>query len=117
PAVDSQRFQTESDAARLRLELQTARNRITIDARRLYQQARQAESAREVARLDLDVSRDQVSVLLAQMEEGRASLRQAEEARLAEDDKWLAFVEANYALETARLNLLAHTGELLAALR
>ena len=117
PAVDAQRFQAESDAARLRLELEAARNRITIDARRLYQQVKQAESAREVARLDLEVARDQVSVLLAQMEEGRASLRQVEEARLAEDDKWLAFIDGNYALETARLNLLAHTGDLLAALR
>ena len=117
PAVDAQRFQAESDAARLRLELQAARNRITIDARRLFQQVKQAESAREVARLDLDVARDQVSVLLAQMEEGRASLRQVEEARLAEDDKWLAFIDGNYALETARLNLLHHTGDLVAALR
>lgn len=117
PAVDAQRFQAESDAARLRLELQSARNRITIDTRRLYQQVRQAGSAREVARLDLEVSRDQVSVLLAQTEEGRASLRQVEEARLAEDDKWLAFLDANYTLETARLDLLAHTGDLLAALR
>ena len=37
-----------------------------------------------------------MSVLLAQMEEGRASLRQVEEARLAEDTKWLAFIESNY---------------------
>ena len=115
--MDAQRFQAESDAARLRLELEAARNRITIDARRLYQQVKQAESAREVARLDLDVARDQVSVLLAQMEEGRASLRQVEEARLAEDDKWLAFIDGNYALETARLKLLGHTGDLVAALR
>ncbi len=117
PAMDAQRFQAESDAARLRLELQNARNRITIDARRLYQQVKQAETARDVARLDMEFSRDQVSVLLAQMEEGRASLRQLEEARLAEDDKWLAFLDANYALETARLHLLARTGDLLAALR
>ena len=117
PAVDAQRFQAESDAARLRLELEAARNRITIDARRLYQQVKQAESAREVARLDLEVARDQVSVLLAQMEEGRASLNQVEHARLAEEDKWLDFIDGNYTLETARLNLLAHTGDLLAALR
>ena len=63
------------------------------------------------------MTRDQLSVLLAQMEEGRASLKQVEEARLAEDDKWLAFVESSYAVETARLNLLHQTGELLAALR
>ncbi len=117
PGVDAQRLQSESDAARLRLELQAARTRIAIDARHLYQQVKQAESAREVARLDLDVAREQVSVLLAQMQEGRAALRQVEEARLAEDDKWLAFIEGDYALEVARLNLLHETGDLLAAVR
>ncbi len=117
PAANAQVFQAESDVARLRLELESARNRIAINARHQYQQVKQAESAREVARLDLNVARDQVSLLLAQMEEGRAPLRQVEEARLAEDGKWLAFIDSNYALETARLNLLYQTGELLAALR
>ena len=116
-AADAMAAQAESESAKLRLELQAARNRIAMDARRLYQQAKNAESARDVARLDLEVTRDQLSVLLAQMEEGRASLKQVEEARLAEDDKWLAFVESSYAVETARLNLLHQTGELLAALR
>ena len=116
-AADAMAVQAESESAKLRLELQAARNRIAMDARRLYQQAKNAESAQDVARLDLEVTRDQLSVLLAQMEEGRASLKQVEEARLAEDDKWLAFVESSYAVETARLNLLHQTGELVAALR
>lgn len=117
PAIGAQRFQAESEAARLRLELRSTRDRVTVEARRLYQQVRQAESARDIARLELEVARDQVSVLLAQMDEGRASLRQVEEARLAEDDKWLALLDGDYNLELARLNLLHHTGQLLAALR
>jgi outer membrane protein TolC len=117
PGVDARAAQAEGDAARLRIELQGTRNRISLDAQRLYREVRQAETAREVAKLDLDVAREQVSVLLAQMEEGRAPLRQVEEARFTEDEKWIAFVDSNYALEAARLNLLKQTGELLAALR
>ena len=67
--------------------------------------------------MDLDVSRDQVSVLLAQMEEGRAALRQVEEARTGETDKWIAFYDAASTAEKARLALLRQTGELTAALR
>jgi outer membrane protein TolC len=117
PGVDARAAQAEGDAARLRIELQGTRNRISLDAQRLYREVRQAETTREVAKLDLDVAREQVSVLLAQMEEGRAPLRQVEEARFTEDEKWIAFVDSNYALEAARLNLLKQTGELLAALR
>ncbi len=117
PAVDALVSQASTEEARLRIELRTARNRIALDSRRFYQQVKQAEASRDVARLDLEVARDQLSVLLAQMEEGRASLRQVEEARLTEDDKWMAFIESNYTVETARLNLLRQTGELLASLQ
>ena len=117
PGVNAQVFQATSDVARLRLELASTRDRIAIEARHSFQEVKQAESARDVARLDLDVARDQVSVLLAQMEEGRASLRQVEEARIAEDAKWLAFIDSNCALETARYSLLHQTGDLLAAIK
>jgi len=116
PAARARQFQAESEAARLRIELQTARNNLALEVRRLWRQAKLAETAREVARLDLEVAREQVSLLLAQMEEGRVGLKQVEEARLAEDEKWLAFIESHYALERAQLNLLHHTSGLLAAL-
>jgi outer membrane protein TolC len=117
PGVAAQVAQTETEVARLRLELESARSRVAIRARRQYQQVKQAETARDVARLDLDVAREQLSVLLAQMEEGKVSLRQVEEARVAEDDKWLAFLESNYTLEAARLELLGQTGDLVAGVR
>jgi hypothetical protein len=51
------------------------------------------------------------------MQEGRAELRQVEEARAAETAKWIAFYDADTNVEGARLNLLRQTGELTAALR
>src|SRR5688572_27422408 len=56
------------------------------------QDVRRAEISREVAKLDLDVAREQLFVLLALWEEGRATLRQVEEARAAEMEKWLVVV-------------------------
>jgi len=49
---------------------------------------------------------------LAQMQEGRLPLRQVEEARIAENAKWIAFYDAQYALEKARWNVLRLTGNL-----
>ena len=71
----------------------------------------------QLAQADLDLARSQLSVLLAQMNEGRASLRQVEEARFNEDEKWIAFYDAQFSSERARLNLLRQTGELMAALK
>ena len=76
-----------------------------------------AEAQRDVARLDLDVAREQLSVNLALLQEGRILLSQVEESRIAESGKWMAFYDAQYAVERARWNLARQTGDLLAALR
>ena len=52
---------------------------------------------------------------LAQMQEGRALLRQVEEARIVENHKWIAFYDARYALEKAKWNVLRLTGEVVAS--
>ena len=77
---------------------------------------KKAETAAEVARLDLDLAREQLSVNLAQMQEGRLGMRQVEESRIAENSKWIAFYDAQYALEKARWNTLRLTGELVGAI-
>jgi hypothetical protein len=38
-------------------------------------------------------------------------------ARLAEQEKWIAFYDTQHVVESARLDLLRQTGTLLAALR
>jgi outer membrane protein TolC len=110
-------LQAEADAAKLRTQMAVARGRITADARKSYQDVHKAETARNVAKADLDLAREQVSIDLAQLEEGRVLLSQVEQARFVEDEKWLAFYEAEHSLERARLALLKETGTLLAALR
>jgi len=117
PSVSAAVAQAGTEAAEVRVQLRAAQSRVAADARRTYEDMRQAETAKEISKMDLDVARDQVSVLLAQMEEGRASLRQVDEARTAETDKWVAFYDAAANAEKARLAVLRQTGELLAALR
>jgi hypothetical protein len=41
----------------------------------------------------------------------RRLLRQVEEARIVENHKWIAFYDAQYALEKARWNVLRFMGE------
>ncbi len=117
PGVGARVAQSELDMVRLRSQLQATRNRIELDVRRSFQLVRQAETARQVSKLDLDLARDQLSVLLARMGEGRASLQQVEQARFAENEKWIAFYDAQAAATRAALDLLRQTGGLLAALQ
>jgi outer membrane protein TolC len=115
PGVGAQVAQVESDIAHLKVELNNARNKLRNDMEQAFRNVHKSQTAAEVARLDLDVAREQLSVDLAQMQEGRVLLRQVEEARVAESDKWMAFYDAQYGLERARLNVLRLTGGLMAA--
>jgi outer membrane protein len=117
PGVSAATAQAEAEAARLRIETNAARNRISLETRQNYQALRRAETARDVARLDLEVSRDQLSILLAQVNEGRATLQHLEQARFNEDEKWIAFYDAQYAAEKAAWDLVRQTGNVVAALQ
>lgn len=109
--------QAEIEARRLRTQLQDLRRRIESDTRAAWQKVRNAEAARELARMDLDLAREQVSNLLAQVEEGRASLRQLEQARFQEQERWILYYDAVHDLELARVELMRRTHSLLASLR
>jgi len=110
--VGAQMAQSEVDIAHLEIELKDARNHLASDLQEAFRASRRATTAAEVARLDLDVAREQVSVDLSQMQEGRLALRVLEEARIAENEKWIAFDDAQYGLEKARWDVLRLTGAL-----
>ncbi len=116
PGVEAAARTAEAEAAQFRVQIRNARRRIDNDTRKVWDDLDQSRAGLEVARLDLEVARDQVSVLLAQMQEGRAALRQVEDARMAETDKWIAFYDANSNLDKARVALLRQTGDLAAAI-
>ena len=117
PGVKAQISQAEADQQRIRAEIMAARNRIALDVHQGFQDLAKASIASELAKAEVDLAHEQLSVLLAQMNEGRASLRQIEDARSNEDEKWVAFYDAQFNDVKARLSILRQTGELMSALR
>ena len=116
-ATQASSSQSVTEQRRITAEMQAARSRIALDMHQSYQEIGKAEISRQLAQADLDLSRSQLSILLAQMAEGRASMAQIEEARSAESEKWIAFYDAQFAAARARLNVLRQTGDLRAALQ
>ena len=117
PGVSAASAEADAEASKLRILLANTRNQITADTHQSYRELRKAEDQRDVSRLDLEVAREQLSVNLALLQEGRIPMSQVEESRIAESGKWIAFYDAQYAVERARWNLARQTGDLLAALQ
>lgn len=117
PGVGAEAAQTQTEISHLKIELSNTRNRLSSDLQQSFREVKKAETASEVSRLDLEVAREQLSVTLAQMQEGRATLRQVEESRVLENQKWIAFYDAQYIVEKARWNVLRLTGELVSSVQ
>ena len=94
------------------LALQKKRSELSQDVRRRARQVRETELTGDVARLELRLAQENVRVLQAQFDEGRGSLKDLEAAHIEENDKWLGYLDANYARQQAQLDLLRTTGQL-----
>jgi len=116
-AARSQQSAAEAESAALRSQLNAERARVAARARGAYLDIATCESGVEVAKFDLDIAREQTTLLLAQFDEGRASQKQIEESRYLENEKWMALFDARYTLDRAKLDFLRDTGTLLGALR
>ncbi|MDQ2775729.1 MAG: TolC family protein [Acidobacteriota bacterium] len=109
--------QSITDLQKIRIQMDQTRNRIIADTRRSFQQWQKATSIRDLSRMQLDLAREQLSVLLAQNNEGRVPMSRVEQARLEEGDRWIALYEAETQVTRAKLAILRQTGTLLAAVR
>ncbi|HUJ81605.1 MAG TPA: TolC family protein [Candidatus Acidoferrales bacterium] len=73
---------------------------------------RELDADHEVARLDLQLAQENLQLEQAKFDQGRATLKEIEQARLDESDKWVAFLDADFARQQAQLTLLQATGQL-----
>lgn len=92
--------------------VQSKRTELNADVKRRVHRTRELEAAREVARLELQLAQQQLGVLQTQFQEGRTNLRDVEKARLEENDRWIEFLDADFARQQAQLELLRTTGQL-----
>lgn len=109
--------QSEIEILKLRTQLLQTRSRIAAETRKSLLEVEKAATARDLARADLDLTREQLGVYLAQLEEGRVPLVKVEEARVMENQKWIAYYDALRALEQAKLLAARHAGTLMAVFK
>jgi outer membrane protein len=109
--------QAQMDIDKIRAQIGQTRTRITADLQHAYRDIRRTESAQKLARADLDLAREQLSLDLTRYDEGQVTMAQVEASRAAEQEKWIVYYDTQHALEVARLTVLRQAGTLVAALR
>jgi outer membrane protein TolC len=94
------------------LTLGSKRQEVRLDVQQKARSVRELEATREVARLALKLSQETLQTVQAKFDEGQMTLRDIEQARLDESDKWVAFLDADFARQQGQLTLLQATGQL-----
>jgi outer membrane protein len=102
--------QVNLDAAKA--SLTNKRSELSAEVRQKTLRVREMDAAKEVARLELQLAQQNVAVQQAQFEEGKLGLRDMEKARLDENEKWMAYLDANFQKQQAQLDLLKTAGQL-----
>jgi outer membrane protein TolC len=106
--------QASLDAAKINLA--SKRTQVSAEVRQRSKKVQEMQAAKEVARLELQLAQQNLQVLQSQFAEGKANLREVEKARLDENEKWMAFLDANFQCQQAQLELLRTAGQLEKAL-
>jgi outer membrane protein len=92
--------------------LENKKNQVSADVRRKTRRLREMDAAKEVARLQLQLSQQSLGALQSQFEEGKSNLRDVERARLEESDRWMAYLDATFQRQQAQVELLRIAGQL-----
>lgn len=88
------------------------KSQLSAEVRQRTRKLREMEAMKEVTRLELQLAQQSVNVLQSQFSEGKVSLREVERGRLEENDKWMAYLDANFQRQQAQLELLRAAGQL-----
>jgi outer membrane protein len=102
----------DAEAVQARRQAEDAKNKVSNETRKLQHEVAQFAAAREVARLEYQLARADVDTVETKVQAGSATLRDEANTRLAEGEKYSAYLDASYQLEQAQMQLLRSTGEL-----
>jgi outer membrane protein TolC len=102
----------KSELSASELSLGVKRQEVRVDVLQKERDVRELNATREVARLDLKLAQQTLEVSQAKFEQGGLTLRDIEQSRLDESDKWVAFLDSDFALKQGQLTLLQATGQL-----
>jgi outer membrane protein len=101
----------QSDVNVAALQAQNARSQVGLKVRSEVYDVRELEAGATVARIELKIAQQDLQTVQSKFDQGQTTLRELEQAHLDENDKWLAFLDADFQRQHAELTLLQETGQ------
>lgn len=107
-AANAARF----DAVKARQEARTVKEQVSADTLKLQRSVQQLAAAREVAQLEHELAESDIETAHAKIASGGATLKEEQNARVAEHERYTAYLSSSFDLDRAQVQLLRQTGDL-----
>ena len=104
--------QADADALIAKKQADLTKDQVSEQTLKLQRSLRQLSAARDVAKLEWEVSQGDLEAVKGRVQTGNANTRDQQNAELDTDDKHAAYFDAEFELSRAELQLLRLTGEL-----
>jgi outer membrane protein TolC len=104
--------EADLDALKAKKEAEEVKNQVATETLKLQRSIAQLAAAREVAKLEYQLASSEVHAVQAKIDAGTATLRDHENARLSEDQHYIAYMDSSLQLDKAQMQLLRATGQL-----
>lgn len=107
-AADVARF----DAVKAREEARSVKQQVSAETLKIQRSVQQFAAARDVAQLEHQLAQADIEATHAKIESGGASLKDEQNARVIEHQRYTAYLSSNFDLDKAQVQLLRQVGEL-----
>ena len=101
-----------ADAVHARKEAEAVKNQVETETMQLQKSVRQLAAARDVAKLEYQLASSDVQAMMARVEAGSATVRDLENARIMEGQRYSAYLDMAFQMERTQMQLLRVTGEI-----
>ncbi|HKQ86118.1 MAG TPA: TolC family protein [Candidatus Acidoferrales bacterium] len=102
----------KSELAASEATLATKRQQVRSGVEQQQQNLREIEASRDVANWALKLAQQTLELQQSKLQQGQATLGDVEQAQLDESEKFVEFLDANFAQQKAQISLLQATGQL-----
>jgi outer membrane protein TolC len=102
----------DADALKAKKTAENVKNQAETEALKQQRALRQLAAARDVAKLEWEVSQAGIDATHAKIESGHASARDEETARLDANDRYAAYLDSSLDLLKAEIQMLRTTGKI-----
>jgi outer membrane protein TolC len=112
PAQNSRAQAADAEALRAKKEAEALKGQFASDALKLQRTVEQLQASRDVAKLEYELAAADARSVLTRVSAGQSNVRDQENAKLAEQQKYSAYLDAQFELERTQMQLMRQTGQI-----